>query len=253
MELNRHDIASFDGVRLAVHTAGAGRPVMLLHGLFSNAHTNWVRFGAAERIVAAGWRLILPDLRGHGESEAPADPASWPEDVLARDAEAVAETLGLGPDLVLGGYSLGARTTVRVLVRGRLQPRAAILSGMGLEGITGGEARGAWFVRMIEGRGTWQRNTPEWIAESFMMANVAQPDALVHLLRGQKSTPADLLAGLQLPVAVVCGTDDRDNGSAEALAAALARARLVAIPGNHMSAVTRPDFGTSLADALAWL
>ena len=39
-------IPSFDGTELAVHRLGSGRPVMLLHGLFSSAEMNWIRFGS---------------------------------------------------------------------------------------------------------------------------------------------------------------------------------------------------------------
>lgn len=244
-------LTSFDGTGLAFRDEGEGPPVLLLHGLFSTAEVNWVRHGTAARLVAAGYRVILPDLRGHGASDAPAGPEGWPEDALAKDAEALVAHLGLGPELVVGGYSLGARTTVRLLVRGEVRPRAAILAGMGLEGLTGGEARGRWFARLIEGRGSWPRNSPEWFAEAFMKANVPKPEALLPLVSGFRGTPESALAELTLPVAVICGTDDRDNGSASALAAALPDARLLEVPGNHMSAVTRPEFGEALLAALA--
>jgi pimeloyl-ACP methyl ester carboxylesterase len=246
-------VPSFDGTRLAVTIMGEGRPVLLLHGLFSNADMNWVRYGAAQKLVDAGFRLILPDLRGHGASDAPADPAAYPPDVLARDVEALVDALGLGHDLVLGGYSLGARTTARVLVRGQVRPRAAILSGMGLQGLNRGEARGAWFIRMIEGRGSWVRGQPEFMAEAFMKAHVKNPDALIHLLKVQVNTSVEALQKLDLPVAIICGHDDQDNGQATELATILPHARLIEIPGNHMSAVTTPAFGRALVDALsAW-
>ena len=43
-----------DGVRLAYHELGQGRPVILLHGLFSDAQMNWIKFGHAERIAREG-------------------------------------------------------------------------------------------------------------------------------------------------------------------------------------------------------
>ena len=42
-----HHFNAADGVPLAWHELGEGRPVLLLHGLFSNARTNWLRFGHA--------------------------------------------------------------------------------------------------------------------------------------------------------------------------------------------------------------
>ncbi|QMW24069.1 alpha/beta fold hydrolase [Sandaracinobacteroides saxicola] len=239
---------SFDGVSLAWQEMGTGRPLLLLHGLFSSGATNWVRYGTAGVLAEAGYRVILPDFRGHGGSDAPTDPAAWPDDVLAMDIEAFVSHLGLG-DFDLGGYSMGARTVARLLLRG-MTPRRAILSGMGLGGLTGATARIAWFLRMIEGRGSWPKGTAEWAAEAFMTQNGLNPDAMRLLLPVQLNTPADALARFTLPVGVVCGADDRDNGSAPELAAALPDARYVEIPGNHMSAVARPELATAMLECL---
>lgn len=243
------DYQGFDGTRLHVTELGDGPAVLLLHGLFSSAQTNWIRYGTARRLADAGYRLLLPDFRGHGQSDAPGDPRAWPEDVLARDIEALVDQLKLGGDYVLGGYSLGARTVIRLLARGA-RPRAAIAAGMGLTGITDGAARAAWFIRMIEGRGSWARGTGEFMAESFMKGSVPNPDAIVHLLRAQVSTPPGLLAGLDLPILLPCGADDADNGSAQALAEALPDGRYAEIPGDHMGSVTRPELAATLLDFL---
>ena len=80
-ELRSDRIKSFDGTELAVHRLGEGRPVLLLHGLFSSAQMNWIRFGHAGRVAAAGLEAIMPDLRAHGDSDAPHDPAAYPPDV----------------------------------------------------------------------------------------------------------------------------------------------------------------------------
>jgi pimeloyl-ACP methyl ester carboxylesterase len=237
----------FDGTRLHVTEMGEGPTLLLLHGLFSSAETNWIRYGTSRRLVEAGYRLIMPDFRGHGLSDVPTDPAAWPADVLAQDVEALIGQLGLGSDYLLGGYSLGARTVVRLLARGA-RPRGAILAGMGLMGITGGQARSQWFIRMIEGRGSWPRGTGEFVAERFMKQSAKDPDAIIHLLRGQQSTAPDVLAGLDLPTLVVCGADDQDNGSAPELAAALPAAAYAEIPGNHMGSVTRPELAAAMID-----
>ena len=60
-----------------------------------------------------------------------------------------------------------------------------------------------------------------------------------------------MLRSIGVPTLVLSGADDHDNGSAEALARMLPDARYVAVPGNHMSAVTRPDLGRAIADFLA--
>jgi pimeloyl-ACP methyl ester carboxylesterase len=242
---------SFDGTSLAVHVVGEGRPMLLLHGLFSTAQVNWIRPGTARRLADAGWQVVMPDLRGHGESDSPATAEGWPADVLARDAEAVADAMGLA-DPVLGGYSLGGRTVVRCLARG-LRPHAAIVAGMGLAGITEVGPRSDWFCRMIAGRGSWKPGSSEYFAEAFMKANVPAPENLLHLLRGQVDTPRERLAELDVPTLVVAGAEDFDNGSARDLAGALPDARFAEIPGTHMSAVTRPELAEAMLAFLAEL
>jgi pimeloyl-ACP methyl ester carboxylesterase len=239
---------SFDGQRLAWREMGSGRPVVLLHGLFSSGEMNWRRYGAAAAIAGAGFRVILPDFRAHGLSAAPHDAAAYPADVLAMDIEALVAHLGL-TDFDLGGYSLGARTAVRLLARG-LRPRRAVLGGMGLAGIVGGAERAAWFLNVIARAGSFEKGTAEYYAAQFMVQNGIDGEAVAHVLRSQLVTPAEALPGLATRTLVICGKDDRDNGSAPELAAALPDAVYVEIPGNHMSAVTMPAFGAEIA---AWL
>ena len=64
-----------DGVRLAWREMGEGAPIVLLHGLFSSAEINWIKFGTAACVAREGYRVIMPDLRIHGSSEAPHDDA----------------------------------------------------------------------------------------------------------------------------------------------------------------------------------
>jgi len=114
-----------DGVRLAYRELGEGRPVVLLHGLFSDANVNWIKFGQADRIAARGFRVIMPDLRAHGLSDKPHGAEHYPRGILARDVRELVAFLGL-TDFDLGGFSLGARTTVEAVGEG-MRPRKAIL------------------------------------------------------------------------------------------------------------------------------
>ena len=246
------EFESFDGTRLNVTELGDGPAVLLLHGLFSSADTNWIRYGTAKQLVAGSYRLIMPDFRGHGQSDAPEGGEYWPADVLAQDIEALVAHLGLGDGFVLGGYSLGARTVARLLARG-MKPRAAIFAGMGLRGLVKGGDRAGFFVRMIEGRGSWERGTPEFTAEAFMKTTTKNPECIVHLLNGQQSTAEEVIRSFDLPSLVVCGAQDQDNGSAPELAALLPRARYTEIPGTHMGSVTRPELGAAMLDFLKGL
>ncbi|HEX8655782.1 MAG TPA: alpha/beta fold hydrolase [Allosphingosinicella sp.] len=238
-----------DGVDLAWHEVGEGRPVVLLHGLFSNAETNWLKFGHAAEIADRGCRVIMPDLRGHGESGAPHDEASYPQDVLARDGLELIDHLGL-TDYDLGGYSLGARTAARMVISGA-RPRRLVIGGMGLRGMLDVHRRAGHFRKILTGLGTHQRGSPEWLAEAFLKTTGGDPQAMLPLLGSFVDSREDELRSIAAPALVVSGAEDRDNGPAEELVELLPQGRYVAVPGNHMSAVTRPEFGRAIAGFLA--
>ena len=244
-----HRFAAPDGQELVWHELGEGRPVLLLHGLFSDADTNWIRFGHAGAIAARGFRVIMPDLRGHGESARPHEASAYPPDILARDGLALVAHLGLG-DYDLGGYSLGGRTAVRMVVDGA-RPRRLIVAGMGLEGLLRTGARSAHFKAILTGLGTHVRGSPEWLAEAFLKTTGGDPQALLPLLDSFVDTNEEQLRAIAMPTLVLSGAEDHDNGSAQALADLLPDATYVEVPGNHMSAVTKPDLGRAIADFLA--
>lgn len=239
---------SFDGARLCVHEMGEGRPLLLLHGLFSSAHVNWIKYGTANRVAAAGFRVIMPDLRAHGESAAPHDPSAYPHDVLVRDAQALIAHLNL-TDFDIGGFSLGARTTARLLFHG-LGPSRAILAGMGLEGLSGWARRRDFFLAAIERRESVQRGDPHWMAVQFMKTMKIDTVAAALLLGTLGDLEPSEVAGINTEILVLCGREDRDNGSPVALADLLPNGRLKEIPGNHMSCVTMPEMGFAMVDFL---
>jgi pimeloyl-ACP methyl ester carboxylesterase len=237
-----------DGVKLAWHETGEGRAVVLLHGLFSDADTNWIRFGHAAEIAGRGFRVVMPDLRGHGTSARPHDPACYPPDILADDGLALIAHLGL-TDYDLGGYSLGARTAVRMVAKGAA-PHRLIVAGMGLQGLTSTGARSDHFKTILKGLGTHERGSPEWMAEAFLKTTGGDPKALLPLLDSFVDTSESELRAIAIESLILSGAEDHDNGSAEALAALLANGDYVEIPGNHMSAVTRPELGRAIAGFL---
>src|SRR3546814_18128847 len=75
------------------------------------------------------------------------------------------------------------------------------------------------------------------MTEAFLKTTGGDPEALLLILDTFVDTSRDDLAAINLPVLVVTGEDDDDNGSGEALAEAIPGARFQSVPGNHMSAV----------------
>src|SRR3954467_12492916 len=108
-EVQVHRWNASDGGGLTDRELGVGRPVILLHGLFSDANVNWIKFGTAARVAAEGFRVIMPDLRAHGLSGKPRGAEHYPKGILARDLRELVGHLALD-EFDLGGFSLGART-----------------------------------------------------------------------------------------------------------------------------------------------
>ena len=248
MNLSTATIEGFDGTPLAVHRLGEGRAVVLLHGLFSSAQMNWIRFGHAKVLAEAGFEAIMPDLRAHGDSGAPHDPSAYPPDVLVRDAEAVVAALGLA-DYDLVGFSLGARTAASAVAAG-LTPRRLALCGMGLEGLSEWGRRSDFFIDAIDRFDTVRPGDPAYYPVQFMKQMKIDRAAARLLLKAiGKANPPDLSA-ITMPTAVICGQKDRDNGSPQALADTLPQGEHIAVPGDHMGSVTKPDLGEAIAGLL---
>lgn len=244
-----HFWAASDGVELAWHELGEGRPVVLLHGLFSNADMNWIKFGHAERIADKGFRVIMPDLRAHGQSAKPHDPARYPHGILARDARELVAHLELD-SYDFGGFSLGARTSIEAVGEG-LRPGKAVLGGMGLEGLMGWLGRKDFFMEAIDQFDTAARGNPHWLAIQFMKTMNVDLEAARLLLESFMPAKDEWFDAFTMPTLVVCGDEDRDNGSGQKLADALANARFEKVPGTHMSSVIKPELGEAIARFLS--
>lgn len=237
-----------DGVGLAYREVGEGRPLVLLHGLAGDA-TLWLRHGQAETIAAHGYRVIMPDFRGHGRSARPHDAAAYPHDVLTDDGFALLEYLGLD-DYDLGGYSLGARIVVRMLVRGAT-PGRAVVAGQGLREVLGiGGGAGSFLRRIFAGLGTFEPGSSEERAERWLRSSGEDPVALLHVLDSIVATPVEPVGRIQVPTLVVVGADDERAASVDQLVAALPRGTRAVVPGDHSTAVAAPELVAAIVDFL---
>ena len=243
--------AGRDGVELACRETGSGRPLVLLHG-FMGAGSHMLSCGRAGGFAGPGYRVIVPDLRGHGDSAKPHDRAAYPPDVLADDGLALAGHLGLGDgDYDLGGYSLGGRIVVRMLARGA-KPGRAIVAGQGLAKVSGPQGGGVnhrVLTALVNGAaiepGSPDARIAHWISELG-----ADPVALLHVLNSLVPTPEDALRQIAIPTLVAIGEQDERSDAGE-LAALLNDARFVRVPGDHGSALAAPELTAAIAAFLA--
>jgi pimeloyl-ACP methyl ester carboxylesterase len=237
--------ASFDGATISYQELGEGPVVLLLHGFSGNADLNWLQPGIAQKIADAGYRVIAPDLRGHGASPFEAAPEHWPADAVARDQIALTAHLGAPPCATVG-YSMGAISALRFHLLSRNTGRL-ILGGIGDSVADGTNTdRNTVFRAAIED-GLAGKDTPG--AKAILARAKATGGTLrgyLGALSARTYTPADLLATFTVPTLVLTGDQDLDNGSGPALAARIPGARYLGLTGTHLTAVIDPAFPAAI-------
>jgi epoxide hydrolase 4 len=170
----RHHDVDVGDARLHVVEAGAGRPVILLHG-FPDFWYAW-RY-QIPALVAAGHRVIVPDLRGFNLSSKPARVSRYHLTVLAADVSALARHFGVD-DALLVGHDLGALVAWHVaMTRPSWLRRLAILNAPHPVALLRGllrlrQIRRSWYVFAVQ---------LPWLPE--MVLRMGRAAALVSILR----------------------------------------------------------------------
>lgn len=241
--------ASFDGTQIAYGTAGeepSAGAVLLHHGFASTSQINWVRPGLVDALTEAGRRVVFIDARGHGESAHPHDPAAYSNNAMATDVRALIDHLDLeGVDMA--GYSMGSFVTLAVAPD---EPRikSIFLGGAGAAQIRTGGAE--WATAIAE---ALEADDPSTItnasAKAFRnFADATGQDrlALAAIQRSGNGLSEELVSSLRLPALVVNGEKDTLVGDPGSLAALIDGARSLVVPGDHLSAVVKPEFRDAL-------
>ncbi len=240
-----------DSVEIAYEVIGDGEPILLIHGFASNAYVNWRDTGWVQTLENAGRRVVLIDNRGHGQSQKLYDTKDYGAPVMAADAVALLDHLGLSRVDVMG-YSMGARITAFMAINHKTYVGRAIFAGLG--------------INMVKGVGD-----PEQVAAALEAENIddianhgarmfryfaeqtkSDLKALAACMRSsrQKITPQQL-AGIEAQVLVAVGTDDAIGGSASELSVLIPGARALDIPGrDHMKAVGDKVYKQGVVDFL---
>lgn len=254
-----------DGTELSVEEAGAGAPIVLLHGL--TATRRYVVMGS-RLLERSGHRVIAYDARGHGRSGPAPTPAGYTYQLLADDLERVMDAMGV-EQATLAGASMGAHTIVRfaldhpervsavALITPAFDPEKHPGSGPGVpadayagwdalaEGLREGGVEGFVAAYDLAELPEHSRATVLTVLRQRLAGHL-HPDAVADALEAvPRSRPFESfsdISKIQVPTLVVASRDESDPGHPLAVGERYAQT----IPGAHLL-VERPG-----ASPLAW-
>lgn len=242
MNLNAPQFLTYqhDGLSLSYFDEGdaSGELVLLIHGFASSALVNWVHPGWLKTLGDAGYRVIAIDNRGHGKSDKPHDPEAYYPPVMAEDAVALLNHLGISEAHIMG-YSMGARISAFLAIAHSERVKSLVFGGLG--------------IGMVDGVGDWDPIAEALLAPSLddvshlrgrmFRAFADQTKSDRHALAACIATSRVLVtreqaAKIDAPTLIAVGTKDDIAGSAQELAELMPNATAVDIPGrDHMIAV----------------
>lgn len=235
---------SVGDVELYVHERGEGRPLVALHGGPGLDGSVW--FPALEPLASEEWRVLAPDQRANGRSEA-GDPARWTVSRMADDVQELIEALALEQPVVMG-WSFGSFVAQSHMAR-HGTAAAYVLVGTiaepgALERVWDELARFEPASLREQVTRSWEREAsvetpeecrqlladqmpfhvadPEGPLVAWLNANdhvVYRPDVLRHFASGGDYGMEDLreaLAACPQPVLVVSGAHERTTSAASA-------------------------------------
>lgn len=110
---NEKGILNSDGTRVYYMVQGAGEPVVLIHGYGVTASINWKLPGILPAL-ARNYRVVALDVRGHGRSDKPHDPAEYGVN-MADDVLRMLDHLNIETAHVIG-YSMGGFILLKLAV-----------------------------------------------------------------------------------------------------------------------------------------
>ncbi len=251
--------ATVNGIEIDYEDGGHGAPVLLSHGYSATG-----RMWAPQRpAIEPRWRLITWDMRGHGHTESPADPAQYSESHTVADMRGLLGHLGV-ERAVIGGLSLGGYMSLAFHHRYPEMVRALVICDSG-PGYRNPEARAAWNARAherardLEARGLDAlTSSSAEVREALGRHRSAQ--GLAHAARGMLAQEAgaviESLPDIRVPTLIIVG--DRDApfiAPSEYMAKKIVGARLEVITGaGHCSNIDQPEaFNRVLSDFLGSL
>ncbi|MBD2700543.1 alpha/beta hydrolase [Spirosoma sp. BT702] len=235
---------SFDGTKIHYDIIGEGKPVVLLHGFISNSES-WKRSAVRQALADAGFKVVTLDLRGNGLSDRPHAAEAYRDNTELKDVMALMKHLNLSNYDVVG-YSRGAILTAKLLTMDK-QVRRAVMGGISVDFSDPNWIRRRSFFEALTKPGSHPELQP---AVDNAKKSGADTVVLARLQEFQPVTSKAELAKIKIPVLVVNGDQDKDNGDPQTLVDAIPGSRLVIVPGNHGGAMRTPEFAKAVVDFL---
>jgi pimeloyl-ACP methyl ester carboxylesterase len=247
--------ATLDNIRIRYEAEGSGTPVLLTHGYGATGRM----WAPQAKALSDGYTIISWDMRGHGETDSPDDPAQYSEALTLEDMAGLLGHLGI-ERAVVGGLSLGGFMSLAFhLVRPEMV-RALVLCDTG-PGYRNDDARAGW-NRMahkraadLEARGLDAMGSSSEVRATAKYQKSAQ--GLAHAARGMlaqvDSRVIDHLPEIDVPTLVIVGEKDEPFiGASEYMAKKIPGARLEVIANaGHAANLDNPeDFNRVLRDFL---
>lgn len=231
----------------------AAEPLVLLHGYTASSTSNWVFPGFVSALAPTN-RIVLLDFRGHGKSEKFIRSEHYSRELLASDAIAVMDTLGI-PRARLFGYSMGAMIASDLLINHPDRFSGAILGGMGVEW----PRRGSKDARDEEPPGFQpepvRRRDLHRVFEYLRETNPLALRAVYQgVFKGQQPMDVQRLPEIRVPVLAIVGTRDRLAPGTRPLPNLISDCERTVLYGRgHVSALADPAFKTAAIEFLASL
>lgn len=223
-----------EGYRLATYTWGddAAETVVVVHGFASNTRDNWVATGWVRDLLAAGYRVLGIDQRGHGLSDKPHDARDYGLGVLAADITTVLDTYLIDRAFYVG-YSLGARVGWEVVQQLGTRIERVVLGGVP-DGIPLGR------LNLEQARAYAESGIPvdDPVTQNYVRLVERVPGndirALLALAEAMRAAGDPVITTTPTqPVLFATGSLDAIIAGSRALAAACPQGRFVEIPDRH--------------------
>jgi len=239
-----------DGVKIHYEVYGSGPPLLLTHG-YSSTSAMWE--GQIEAL-SKHHKLVLWDMRGHGRSDYPDDPAAYSEALTVGDMAALLDEIG-ADSAIVGGLSLGGYMSLAFYRAHPKRVRALLIIDTG-PGFKKDEAREAWNKRAHDTADRFEREGLEVLKSlSRERSTVSHRDAsgLARAARGmltqRDARVIESLPDVRVPSLIIVGAEDTPFlAASDYMAAKIPGARKVVIPASgHAANIDQPQ---GFADAL---